>query len=877
MTLQNGARLGPYEIVAPIGAGGMGEVFRAKDTRLDRSVAIKVLPSHLSSNPQLRERFDREARAISALNHPNICTLYDVGHQDGVDYIVMELLEGESLADRLAKGPLPLDQVLRYGAQIAEGLDRAHRQGIVHRDLKPGNVMITKSGAKLLDFGLARSVLQADASMSSTAFGGATEQKPLTQEGTILGTFQYMAPEQFAGETADARTDIFSLGAVLYEMLTGIRAFQGKNKTSLIGAIVSGTPRPINSLQPLTPPALEHVISRCLAKEPDDRWQSARDVAEELRWSGEAGSVGGATAPEVSHRGPRRYLSAIPTIIALLATAGFAYLWIQGRRELERASEPVRFSIFAPPGGSLRNAPGELSPDGRRMAMLVGKEGATSIWIRPIASGVAEPLAGTDGATFPFWSPDGRNLGFFADGKLKRIMLAGGATQILCDAASARGGSWSHDGTILFSPSLTGPLQKVPAAGGVATDVFPLDIAQNERSQRWPFFLESGSEFVYSSNDGKGAGIYLASLKDKTRVRLVDIGTSPGYAAGHLLFVRDSTLFAQRLDIRKQRLTGEPVAIAQQVTDSDVGRAGFSATEGALSIRRGDADDRSLTWLDRAGVVTGTVGPFSNYDHPDISPDGRFIAVDRSEHGAYRDLWLFDVRRTTFSRFTFDSGRDWILAWSPDGRQIAFTSNREGKAKIFAKAANGSGGDRRLVNSTFNLHHFDWSSDGRFIVAEQEDARGRRALWLFELGSGRRRPVVQSEFPELYPRISPDRRWLAYSSEETGRQELYVTSLTRGGGRWQITTEGGSGSRWRADGRELFYFTKGKMMSVSIAAGEDFEAGPPQLLFDTKLSFNNHAFDVTADGQRFLLPLLTERASSFPIDVTLNWASELKK
>ncbi|MCM2316438.1 MAG: protein kinase, partial [Thermoanaerobaculia bacterium] len=549
MTLAAGSRLGPYEIVAPLGAGGMGEVFRGRDTRLGRDVAIKVLPPGFAQNEQFRARFEREAKTISSLNHPNICTLFDVGHEEGTHFLVMELIEGESLADRIQKGPLPLDQVLRYGSQVADALERAHKQGIVHRDLKPGNVMITKTGAKLLDFGLAR-----PASESAVVHGMTempTQARPLTQEGTILGTFQYMAPEQLEGQEADARTDIFSLGALLYEMATGKRAFEGSNRTSLIAAIVSSHPAPISAVAPMAPPALDHIVKKCLEKDPDDRWQSAHDVASELRWLSEAGSQAGVATTVTIRRKTREKLAwGIAALFAVVATLVLG--WMIARTKSTGPKRPFHASVAYPPDvDSVRIVLGAiaLSPDGTKLATLVNRKGARFISVYEFATGKATVLESTQDGSFPFWSPDSRLIGFFAGGKLRRVDAAGGAAQTLTEAHEGRGGTWNSQGVIVFAPDIRGPLMKVPENGGAATPV--TKPSGDGITHRNPFFLPDGKRFLFierhSRNEPSGR-LMAGSIDGGPAKQVLENATNVQFAEGRLLFARDRTLLAQRFD-----------------------------------------------------------------------------------------------------------------------------------------------------------------------------------------------------------------------------------------------------------------------------------------------------------------------------------------
>src|SRR2546426_797921 len=573
MSLEPSTRLGPYEIISSIGAGGMGEVYRARDTRLDRTVAIKILPEHLSSNPQLRERFDREAKAISSLSHPHICPLYDVGHQDGIDYLVMEHLEGETLAQRLKKGPLPPERALEYAIQIADALDTAHRRGVIHRDLKPGNIMLTKAGAKLLDFGLAKLGGAHPAAAFSRLSALPTEDRsPLTAEGTIVGTLQYMAPEQLEGKETDARTDIFALGTVLYEMATGQRAFKGKSQASLIAAILTSEPPPISSLQPMTPPALDRLVKTCLAKDPDERWQSAHDLTHELRWIAEGGSQAGLPAPLRAIRTGRERIWIAASVLLGVAVVLLGILYARAGKV---GQEVVRASIEFPPGSrfvftSDVAGPPAISPDGRALVYgATDERGARRLWLQRLDTSDAHPLSGTEDAKYPFWSPDSRSVTFFAGGELKRLEVSGGLPVAICSTGDGRGGTWGDDGTILFSPEYRAGLFRVPASGGEPAPVTRLDEATHS-SHRWPQLLPDGSHFLYlgishdrtkSENDA----LYWASLDGRENRMLMRSGANAIYASGNLLYVRDTNLVAQPFDPARGELRGEPVTVASNV------------------------------------------------------------------------------------------------------------------------------------------------------------------------------------------------------------------------------------------------------------------------------------------------------------------------
>ena len=887
MPLGAGVRLGPYEITSPLGAGGMGEVYRARDTRLDRTVAIKVLPAHLAASPERRQRFEREARAISALTHPHICVLHDVGRHDGIDFLVMEYLEGETLTDRLKRGALPLEQVLRYGVEIAGALDQAHRHGIVHRDLKPGNVMLTKSGAKLLDFGLAK-LRAPDTPVSAASELSAlpTGDKPLTAEGSIVGTFQYMAPEQLEGKEPDARTDIFAFGAVLHEMATGQRAFKGKSQASLIAAILASEPPPISRLQPLTPPALDRVVATCLAKDPDERWQSAHDLLKEMTWVRDGGST--AAAPVVAQRvRPERIAWAAAAMAAGLTGLSVS-LWRDANREPPRTLQ----SSLLPPAKVTFNfldGPAVLSPDGRRVAFVAhGADGRNLVWVRPLNGPTAQSLAGTERATYPFWSADSRSLGFFADGKLKRIDASGGPPQVVCDAPSGRGGAWNRDGVIVFSGRPGIGLSRVSASGDVPTVATELDASRDETSHRWPFFLPDGRHFLYTAlaavTPTPADAIFVGALGSNERQRLVDVVRSNAIYAppGYLLFAREGALVAQPFDAKQRQFTGDAVVVADQVqTFSPVASAAFSTSEnGMLAYQAGAGGEPSqLVWLDRAGRQTETGLAPGPIDSPRLSHDGRRVAYhveDRQERG---DIWIYDLARRVSNRFTFDPANDFDPVWSPDDTRLVFSSNRRDRGDLYLKAASGAGADELLFASGKRKIATDWSRDGRHVLFSEFDPTTRQDLWSLSMPDGKATVVLQTEFFESGGALSPDGRWMAYHSDEAGRQEVYVQPFPGPGPKWRISREGGTWARWRGDGKELFFIADDrKLMVVEVTAGSTFGAGDPNPLFATrcKRSFSRE-YDVTSDGQRFLVNNTLAEESAASITLVQNWHAELKR
>jgi Tol biopolymer transport system component len=888
MSLASGSKLGPYEIVGSLGAGGMGEVYRAKDTRLDRTVAIKILPAHLSSDPVRKQRFEREAKMISSLIHPHICVLYDVGRQDGVDYLVMECVEGETLAKRLEKGALPMGQVLKYGMQIADALDKAHRSGVVHRDLKPGNIMLTHTGAKLLDFGLAKPTAPLSSAVTLTA---GTRNSPMTEQGTIVGTFQYMSPEQVEGKELDGRSDIFSLGAVLYEMVTGQRAFTGKSQLSVASAILEKEPEPISNVKPMTPPALDHAIRRSLAKEVERRWQSAADLAGELQWIAEAGSQAGALAPVVSHRKVRDRLAW--SVAAVLATGLVVVAFLYIREKPPAPAAPVRFQIPVPENASVGPIL-TLSPDGRRLAFLAGGR----LWVDFLESGESRELTEAEGG--PVWSPDSRFVGYASQGKLKRIEATGGSPQTVADLRGSWGaGAWNRDGVIVFGSPIG--LFRVPASGGVPVQITALDPARQEQFHCCPSFLPDGRHLVYKrdSADDEKSGIYLGSVdanpEQQSPKFLVASNWGPGYApsadpsTGYLLFMREATLFAQPFDNRGMELRGQPTPVAEQVDDNNGGGGGhgaFSAsTNDVLVFARGPALDRQLTWYDRQGKVLGTVGEPANYGGLAISPDGTRVALSKRS-GQTSNIWLVDLSRGTSTRFTFGSGLDSNPVWSPDGSRIIFSSGND----LYQKLASGLRDAELLLKSSEVPYATSWSRDGRLLLYGVLDPKTKADIWALPLDGDRRPfPFLVTEFNEEGAHLSPDGHWVAYYSNESGHFEIYVRSFAmnsagtaaEAGGKWQISNGYGRQPRWRGDGRELYYNGgEGLVMAVEIATNPKFSVGKPQPLGFSVGNVGPVVWACTADGRRFLVAAPKTAAKNSgpePYTVILNWQSGLRK
>jgi Tol biopolymer transport system component len=885
MAISPGKRLGPYEILNAIGAGGMGEVYRATDTRLDRIVAIKVLPAHLADKPELRDRFEREARTIASLNHPHICTLHDIGRQDGTDFLVMEYLEGDTLAQRLMKGPLPLEQVLQFAIEIADALDKAHRNGVTHRDLKPGNIMLTKSGTKLLDFGLAK--LRQEASPATPFSEPPTLKDALTAQGAILGTLQYMAPEQIEGSEVDARTDIFAFGAVVYEMATGQKAFGGKSSASVMAKILETDPPPMSSLQPMTPPQLDSVVKTCLAKEPNERWQAASDLCRNLQWIAEGASQARIPAPVGDRRKGRERLLAAIAAIAVVAALAFGLLYFRGATQEVRV---LKLSVLPPEKAAFNpTSLPAVSPDGRSVAFAVTGNGQTGLWVRDLDSLASRPLPGTDGAYDPFWSPDSRFIAFFAGGTLKKLDVAGGPALSLCDASvNARGGSWSKNDVIVFAPNINSSLFRVPAAGGSATPLTALDQGSGEVSHRFPWFLPDGRHLLYTALNREVAktAVYVGDVDSKTRYQLVATSSNAVYAPpGYLLFLRERTLMAQPFDAGKARTTGDPIPIAEQVDSvaGNISQAQFSSSQsGVLAYTSGGAGGNvQLAWFDRSGKLLGTVGTPGVMYWATISPDGNTVATDRLDpQTGFYDIWLHDLMRGTASRFTFNSPND-FPAWSPDGGHIAFTSNRDGGPSIlYQKAATGAAQDEALDKAPHSKRPDDWSRDGRYIIEETpNDPKTGQDIWVLPLFGDRKPfPYLQSVFNERNAKLSSNGQWLAYVSDETKRNEVYVQTFPTPGGKWQVSTNGGSFPVWSRDGKELFFIgADQKMMAVEVKGGAKFEAGVPKPLFDARYGAGpNGWFDVSKDG-RFLIPTPAEQAANVPMTVVVNWTAELKK
>jgi eukaryotic-like serine/threonine-protein kinase len=892
MALTLGTKLGPYEIVSALGAGGMGEVYRALDTRLDRTVAIKVLSAQVISSVNVKERFEREARAISALNHPHICQLYDIGSQDGTEYLVMEFVEGETLADRLAKAPFSPQEVLRYGSQVADALDKAHQQGIVHRDLKPGNIMLTKSGVKVLDFGLAKQVQPS--AMSASMMTAMTSGKPLTAEGSIVGTFQYMSPEQIEGQEADPRTDIFALGCVLYEMATGKSAFAGKTQASVIASILASDPAPLSSVAPMTPPSLERLVRSCMAKTKEERVQSAHDVKLQLEWIAEAGSQAGVPAPVLARRRLSQrtawIVAAIAALLAVTLAIGFVL----------RAPQPgiaVRSALIPPKDQQYEPFGFAISPDGKKLAFVAinPKAAKRTLWVRPLNATTAQELAGTDGANYPFWSPDSASIAFFAQSKLRKIEASGGPVLALADAPDGRGGAWSSQGVIAFSRNFSGEgLYQVQEAGGPVTELTHFSKERQQDSHRFPFFLPDGRHFVFyisSSSSPSGskdsdtvAGLYIGDLKTKAYTYLLHTDSNAQYANGYLFYLQQRNLMAQPFDLSSAHLSGSPVPVAQQVQyNPDRWQGSFSVdTRGALVYMGGEEAARQLQWFSRDGKTLDTVGPPGILGHPALSPDGKKLAFSMvPANSTNRDIWIYDLARGGGSRLTFNDAPDNVPIWSHDGTRVAYTNERTSYGDIYVQSSSGLGGEELIppANHEGLKVANDWTPDGKLLYMY---LTAGPKLWIHDSSPGKADyPFLKTNSTEGLAKFSPDGHWLSYTSEETGRSEIYVVPYPELNGKWQVSSNGGNMARWRKDGKELLFVSpEGNLMSVAVSTeGKSFKAETPKPLFDTRIVAtvrDTWQYDMTPDAQKFIINTRIEHAEE-PITLYSNWATDLHK
>jgi eukaryotic-like serine/threonine-protein kinase len=865
----------------------MGEVYRARDTRLERTVAIKILPQQVSSDPVRKQRFEREAKTISGLNHPHICTLYDIGSQDGIEYLVMECVEGETLAKRLdEKGPLPLDHVLKYGAQVADALDKAHRSGVVHRDLKPGNIMLTQSGAKLLDFGLAKPAVQLVSGSTMTA--EVTQDSPVTEQGMIVGTFQYMSPEQIEGKEVDARSDIFSLGAVLYEMVTGKKAFEGKSRLSVASAILEKEPQPISAVKPMTPPTLDHTIRKCLAKPPDERWQSAADVKHEIDWVSQSSAGALAGFGVLPKKSRIRVVSLALGAIGLVGL-GAATNFVRFRSE---APKPlIRATLDPPPNATLitlgdQGGPPVIDRDGQNLAFSGLFEGRQILFVRPLKSTAARALPMTEGRKFPFWSSNGRSIGFFADGQLKRVDLAGGPPMVLAPAPDGRGGTWLGD-TILFAPGIYDTIYRISASGGKPSAVTKLDRSKHT-THRWPFFLPDGKHFLYLaanhvSGKEENSSIYEADIDGGEPKFIFRNSGSVLFASGYLVYFREGSLMAQAFDTNTMELRGDAVDLGEVVQETGNWKVLASASDNGVLIYQGGAYPKSeIRWYDQNGRA-GAILASENLHDLRLSPDGTRAALLQDE-GPITSLYVWNLRTGARTRLTFGGANVTTAVWSPDGMRIAYArmpADRQGAADLYVKLADGSGEEQLLLSSGFGDQPTDWTSDGQYIVFSRGEVSDQR-IWVLPL-FGDRKPFPldpKSGYDHGYGAVSPNGRWIAYQSRENGRVQLYVMDFPRAGSKWQVTALDISDFRWRADGKELLFIAQdGNVMAAAIAeSGGSFTVTGTRTVFRTPFANGRLGaiFDVERKRDGRFLEVAPD-GNALSLNVVTNWTELMKK
>jgi Tol biopolymer transport system component len=908
MALESGTRLGPYQIDRLLGAGGMGEVYKAQDTRLDRTVAIKVLPAAFADDPTLRQRLEREARAVSALDHPHICALYDIGAHNGVDFIVMQYLPGETLAARLGRGPLSTDEVCALGAQIADGLAAAHRRNIVHRDLKPGNIMLGRDGVRLMDFGLAK-----QHGPLAGSHAAQTMTTPLTGASTIVGTLQYMAPEQLEGREIDPRTDIFALGAVLHEMITGRRAFDGDSSASLITAIMSGRRDPIAALAPASPPALTRIVDRCLASDPENRWQSAGDLGYALRTL--RPSTDEAAVPAAARRPSRGSKFVWPAVLLVAVAVAGGVAWMGPSRGVSEAPREMRLSVLPPAGLELAGDAADfdpefaVSPDGSRIALIaVNQQGHRSLWVRDLASVIPREVPGTTNARRPFWSPDGRWIGYMTDAGLARVAPESGSPNAIPSSVNPSpnaNAAWTKDGRIIFEASVgrEGPRAKalfvVSERGGNAEQLAGSSAVPNEQAQRYPVVLPDDRHFLYLSwtSEPPERAIYIGSLDSGTRTLLAKTGFRPGFVAPDtLVYVRDRNLVAQRFSLSEGRLIGEPALITSGVAlEAIPGQATFAVSPGGVLAYRSRSRQiaSELRWMDRTGRVQDTFESAADIT-VSLGRDGRRAALTRVNTATGDDerfpsnVWLLDLSRRLVSRITLDSAStDENPIWSPDGTRLAYATHRgSGLADVLVQSAGGGGGARVAATGPQNFHPIDWADDGTLLLHAYSTGTGADDLDLYTLGAepgATPRPFLVAPASQAQGQFSRDGRWVAYASDESGRLEVFVRPRSGGGARTQVSSSGGGQPRWRADGRELYYVSLiGTVTAVPLnIVNEELIPGTPLPLFtEPTLGTNNNVFfyggaagyDVTPDGKRFLVNRLTREPSAGPLHVIVHWS-----
>ena len=910
MQLTPGTRFGPYEIVAPLGAGGMGEVYRARDTRLDRTVALKVLPQHVLSDPALRARFEREARTLSSLDHPSICTLFDVGREGDVEYLVMQYLDGETLAARLGRGPLPLDEALRYAVDIAAALDRAHRAGVLHRDIKPGNVMLARTAgrdtaAKLLDFGLAKTLETGTLGVTEAVEQTATS--PLTGRGTIVGTMLYMSPEQLEGRDLDGRSDIFSFGAVLYEMITRRRAFEGGSQASVIGAILERDPPPMASAVPLTPPALDRAVRKCLAKDRERRWQSAADLCDELSWI--AQSSGLREQPLVPQPPPRRrwkipLIAAAAALLAIAAAGAFGLL----TRPRADAADPVPrdLEITLPAGLTLSRGGVVVSPDGRSIVFVATpapaapedpsaepRRSAPRLYLRRFDSADVTPLAGTLGARTPFFSPDGLSVGYFTTRALLKVAIRGGApVRVIGTPPVTRGGAWLPDDSIVVAPTQTAALVRV-SADGKSQPFTTLDVALGERAHLWPQAMPGGRQILFTirrgtTTDMESADVGIVDVATGDRRILLKGAAFAQYSpSGHLLFVRGGTLFAVPMDPTAKEIRGTPTPIAANMaTDPWVGGAHYAVASDAtvLCLRGAFPEATSVpVWVDRAGATTPAAGITTALPgQPRISPDGTRAVFNGQSPDGDDEIYVADLVRGTAVRLSLDPQDDFNPVWSADGSRVIWTALPPGRLPFLVmRSADGSGTTEELLREPSAQFAGSVSPSG-LLAYTQASQTGTRDIFVVPLNGPRKAtPFITTAASEYGPQFSPDGKWLAYVSDESGAREVYVAPYPGPGGYRRVSTGGGVSPAWSRDGRELFYQVPGALMAVDVTPGATIQFGTPRRAFGGPFLIDSRedgprAYDVSPDGKRFLM--LVERYSAVPppvFHVLIDWRTQL--
>ena len=897
MTLASGTKLGPYEILAPLGAGGMGEVYRAHHPRLGREVAIKVLPERVAADPEALARFEREARAVASLSHPNILAIFDFGSDNGISYAVTELLEGETLAERLARGPMATEALARVGAEICAALAAAHRKGIVHRDLKPANVMLAKSGTKLLDFGLAKPASPLFSGEDVTS--AQTSAPDVTREGVIVGTLSYMSPEQLEGKPVDARTDIFSLGATLYEMATGKKAFEAQSQAGLFSAILTGEPPPVSTIRPMSPSGLDRLVKVCLAKDPDARWQTAHDVGLQLQTltdTGPASSAGVDAAPS------RRRSRWVPWAIAAAALALATFALLRARGVVPSPARAVQFPLL-PPGNraffsTFETTETAVSPDGTQIAFVsspyaasAGRRGiapqeapgSNGIWIRDLASLESRPLPGTEGANSLFWSPDGASLGFFTPGKLKRILLKGGAAVPVCDvlAGGGKSGTWGADGQILFTSIQAPVILEVPAAGGTPRKRIEVEPAQDEVRFSWPWFLPDGKRFLYCVRLRNGEGRLKLAEPGKPPRTLGPMTSSAQYTGpGYLVFVQEGALLGQKFDLEAGLLTGNPFALADRVNYFySTGHAAFAASPSSTIVFQPHEDVSRLTWIDREGRAVESIGPPGNYLNLWVARNGRRVFFDRTRPGIGTfDVWSFDLERGVETPVTSDQETEIGPVLLPDGKSIVYSANRRGAPELFRRSLE-DGRETQLspLARTFQAAQ-DVSPDGRTLAYVQRGVQGNFDIWTLPLdGSGPPTVLLESPFDKKEVGFSPDGRFLAFISSESGQAEAYVMPYPGPGEKIRVSSVGARLLHWGPDGKELFYLAgDGRLMSLPVRTSPSLQTGTPVALFTVR-GKPWQSFAPSSDGKKFLAVVPETAADEQPMTVVVNWTAGIPK